>query len=68
MMRLKETTRARLMTLHGSAMFVLGLGLLYIRAAMTNALSYFFGAFSPCCLSQRLFFSLHSWTGCAPLV
>lgn len=43
MIRLKETTRAKLMTWHGLAMLGLGLGLLYIRATMTNFLFYFFG-------------------------
>lgn len=43
MMRLKESTRAGLMIVHGFAMVALGLGLLYIRAAMTDLFYYMFG-------------------------
>ena len=37
MIRLKEDTRAQLMMAHGFAMLGLGLGLFYIRGAMTNS-------------------------------
>jgi hypothetical protein len=43
MLRLKETTRARLMVMHGVAMVALGLELFYIRAAMTNLFFVVFG-------------------------
>jgi len=44
MTRLTENTRIRLMTIHGFVMLALGLGLFYIRAAMTNLLFYVFGS------------------------
>ncbi len=43
MIRLKASTRVRLMTINSFALFALGLGLLYIRATMTNFLFYVFG-------------------------
>ena len=38
MIRLTESTRIKLMILHGFAMMTLGLALFYIRATMTNLL------------------------------
>jgi hypothetical protein len=43
MIGMKESTRARLMTIHGLAMLGLGLELFYIRATMTNLLFYVLG-------------------------
>ena len=43
MMRLTESTRARLMLTHGYTMLALGLALFYIRATMTNLFFYVFG-------------------------
>jgi hypothetical protein len=43
MIRLKGTTRAWLMIMHGVAMVALGLELFYIRAAMTNRFYIVFG-------------------------
>ena len=36
MIRLKASTRVRLMTINSFALFALGLGLFYIRATTTN--------------------------------
>lgn len=68
-MRLKETTRVRLMSLHGLAMIVLGLGLLYIRATMTNSFSYFFGVIFALLLvaASLLFISVVDWICAASL-
>lgn len=43
MIRLTESTRARLMLTHGYAMLALGFALFYIRATMTNLWFYVFG-------------------------
>src|ERR1700685_1022842 len=43
MIRLTESTRARLMLTHGYTMLALGLALFYIRATMTNLFFYVFG-------------------------
>jgi Short repeat of unknown function (DUF308) len=43
MIRLTESTRARLMLTHGYTMVALGLALFYIRATMTNVFFYVFG-------------------------
>lgn len=69
MMRLKETTRAKLMMLHGAAMLILGLGLLYIRTTMTNGLSYFFGCAFALLLvgASLLFITLMDWMCAAGL-
>lgn len=44
MLRMKERTRAILMMIHGLLMIGLGLGLLYIRARMTNLFYDVFGS------------------------
>jgi uncharacterized membrane protein HdeD (DUF308 family) len=44
MIRLTETTRARLMLLHGYVMLALGLALFYVRATMTNLFFYVLGS------------------------
>jgi hypothetical protein len=43
MIRLTESTRAKLMLVHGCAMLALGLALFYLRATMTNLFFYVFG-------------------------
>ncbi len=43
MIRLTETTRARLMLTHGYLMLALGLALFYVRATMTNLFFYVLG-------------------------
>jgi Short repeat of unknown function (DUF308) len=43
MIRLTESTRAKLMLTHGYTMVALGLALFYIRATMTNVFFYVFG-------------------------
>src|ERR1700742_2487380 len=43
MMRLTESTRARLMSAHGYTMLAMGLALFYIRATMSNFFFYVFG-------------------------
>lgn len=43
MIRLKESARVRLMTVHGFIMLALGLGLFYLRASMTEPLFYVLG-------------------------
>ena len=57
MLRLNETTRAKLMTIHGFAMLALGLSLFYIRATMTNLFFYVFGgAFALLLVAASLLF------------
>ena len=57
MIRLTENTRARLMIFHGFAMLALGLGLLYIRATMSNLFFYVFGgAFALLLVAASLLF------------
>jgi hypothetical protein len=43
MIRLKESARVKVMTLHGFIMLALGLGLFYLRASMTEPLFYVLG-------------------------
>ena len=68
-MRLKEGTRARLMTLHGFAMIGLGLGLFYIRAVMTNFFYYVFGCALAVLLvaASLLFIAVLDWICAAGL-
>jgi hypothetical protein len=57
MVRLKESARVRLMTVHGFTMLALGLGLLYIRASMTAPLFYVLGgAFTALLVAASLLF------------
>jgi hypothetical protein len=57
MIRLNETTRAKLMTIHGFAMLALGLSLFYIRATMTPFMFYVFGgAFAMLLVAASLLF------------
>lgn len=63
MIRLRETTRARLMATHGFAMIGLGIGLLYIRSSMTNVFYYVFGSAFAMLLfaASMLFIAVLDW-------
>ena len=57
MIRLTESTRVRLMVIHGWTMVGLGLALLYVRATMTNLLFYVVGgAFALLLVAASLLF------------
>ena len=57
MIRLNETTRVTLMTIHGFAMLALGMSLFYVRATMTNLLfDVVGGAFAMLLVAASLLF------------
>jgi hypothetical protein len=57
MLRLNETTRVKLMTIHGFAMLALGMSLFYVRATMTNLLfNVVGGAFAMLLVAASLLF------------
>ena len=64
MVRLTENTHVRLMTIHGLAMLAMGMALFYIRAMMTDLLSYAFGGALALLLitSSLLFIAGLDWT------
>ncbi len=69
MIRLKESIRASLIVMHGLAMLGLGLGLLYIRAAMTNFVYDIFGSVFALLLTAEslLFVAVVDWICAAGL-
>lgn len=69
MVRLKDATRAKLMVIHGFTMVALGLGLFYIRAAMTSVFYYVIGCAFAFLLvaASLLFIAVLDWVCAAGL-